>query len=884
MANVSKIKLPSGDTYDIKDSRLGNAKIFYGTCATAAGTEDKVVVCPEFKQSDLVKGALIFVTFDASNSATAANLTLNVNSTTAKPLKKQGNSSSANNLTAVGELRANSTYLFQYDGTNWVCMTLDYNSTYSALTEADMEAGIATTGRTITAARLKQAVEYWMAQNQSDWSETDTDSPAYIQNKPTNVSSFTNDAGYTTNIGTITGITMNGVSKGTSGIVDLGTVVTSDEKVKQSPSTDNSAFEVLLSGTADNTERTEITKKSSTLKYNPSTKALVTGGTVDGYTLNAAAEKAVDSSIAADSTSTNLPTSAAVASLVANNKEIVVVEGTMNSQHQVTLESGAYNTIVTARNNNKQIIVHLIYTDEYDSVWEYYMPFGIYDSGFNVYVFKGVEGTLFVTQDNTMYNLSNYESRDNKVTSWGADDVYANDSMYPSARLVKDTIDTKQDILVSGTNIKTINSQSVLGSGNISLNGGNINYTGEDGDATIINGDSVNVCLKGLDDQIASLTNNKQAILVSGTNIKTINDQSLLGSGNISVGTVTGNSLTANNIILGNGSSAIKSSGKKITTTLGTDDTTVPTSKAVKDAIDTLPEPMLFKGTLGTGGTITTLPAAAASNTGYTYKVITNGTYQSITAKSGDTFISNGSSWTLIPSGDEPSGTVTNIATGTGLVGGPITTTGTISIDTDVIALKSDVPTAVTEATVSGWGFTKNTGTVTSVKVGTTSYNPSSGVVNLPDYVPVSDYEQDEEVIAAAFNDVNDRLRAKQDALTIVNTISSESTNDQVPSAKAVYDNVSIKIQSSQPVGGFLPNVFYSLGELSGDTTFYMAAASDNTILNHWYWTFDTPSTVPTITWPAAITKWVGGSAPTLTASTHYEISVINGIAAYLEV
>jgi hypothetical protein len=30
----------------------------------------------------------------------------------------------------------------------------------------------------------------------------------------------------TSNIGTITGITMNGVSKGTSGVVDLGTVIT----------------------------------------------------------------------------------------------------------------------------------------------------------------------------------------------------------------------------------------------------------------------------------------------------------------------------------------------------------------------------------------------------------------------------------------------------------------------------------------------------------------------------------------------------------------------------------------------------------------------------------------------------------------------------------
>ena len=47
-----------------------------------------------------------------------------------------------------------------------------------------------------------------------------------IPTVPTNVSAFTNDAGYTTNTGTITGITMNGVSKGTSGVVDLGTVIT----------------------------------------------------------------------------------------------------------------------------------------------------------------------------------------------------------------------------------------------------------------------------------------------------------------------------------------------------------------------------------------------------------------------------------------------------------------------------------------------------------------------------------------------------------------------------------------------------------------------------------------------------------------------------------
>lgn len=69
-------------------------------------------------------------------------------------------------------------------------------------------------------------------------------------------------------------------------------------------------------------------------------------------------------------------------------------------------------------------------------------------------------------------------------------------------------VTSKQDVLISGTNIKTINSNSLLGSGNISV----------------------------------------QDTLVSGTNIKTINGSSILGSGNISaghsLGIVTGTNIT----------------------------------------------------------------------------------------------------------------------------------------------------------------------------------------------------------------------------------------------------------------------------------------------------------------------------------------------------
>lgn len=105
----------------------------------------------------------------------------------------------------------------------------------------------------------------------------------------------------------------------------------------------------------------------------------------------------------------------------------------------------------------------------------------------------------------------------------------------------------------------------------------------------------------------------------------------------------------------------------------------------IDNAIDNLPEPMVFKGSLGTGGTITTLPIASNDNKGFTYKVITDGTYAGQTAKIGDTFISDGTAWVLIPSGDEPSGTVTDVAVTSAdgsatITGSPITSSGTIDI------------------------------------------------------------------------------------------------------------------------------------------------------------------------------------------------------------
>jgi len=107
------------------------------------------------------------------------------------------------------------------------------------------------------------------------------------------------------------------------------------------------------------------------------------------------------------------------------------------------------------------------------------------------------------------------------------------DANKPISSATQTALDAKQATLVSATNIKTINSTSVLGSGNISV-----------APATAINATAIATgvvdntefeYLNGVTSAIQTQIDSKQATLVSATNIKTINSTSVLGSGNIAV-------------------------------------------------------------------------------------------------------------------------------------------------------------------------------------------------------------------------------------------------------------------------------------------------------------------------------------------------------------
>lgn len=133
---------------------------------------------------------------------------------------------------------------------------------------------------------------------------------------------------------------------------------------------------------------------------------------------------------------------------------------------------------------------------------------------------------------------------------------------YARADHVHPTDTSRQATLVSGTNIKTINGTSILGSGDLTVGGSTVFYqeygngnvsTGKltidgtdyeiwaysqpskatstplmDGTAAIGNSDRY-----AAENHVHPTDTSRQATLVSGTNIKTVGNQSLLGSGNL---------------------------------------------------------------------------------------------------------------------------------------------------------------------------------------------------------------------------------------------------------------------------------------------------------------------------------------------------------------
>ena len=197
---------------------------------------------------------------------------------------------------------------------------------------------------------------------------------------------------------------------------------------------------------------------------------------------------------------------------------------------------------------------------------KYYQPKGDY-------LTEIPEGYLTITEADGRYALKDESGGEvdidlsDYLTIANAESTYATKSEVQTVREHLQTeVDTKQDTLISGTNIKTINGTSLLGSGNITLETpeGGLSDAASDGklygrkDGTwseIVMPDISGLATKSeLSSKLDTSTytsdkstfattaqlSSKQDTLVSGTNIKTVNGQTILGEGNVQIETPEG--------------------------------------------------------------------------------------------------------------------------------------------------------------------------------------------------------------------------------------------------------------------------------------------------------------------------------------------------------
>ncbi len=363
--------------WNSKTSNIGNAKIFYGTCSTAGATAAKIVDCSIFTSADLVNGALVFVTFSETNSATPATLTMDVNSTGAKSIKKQYKAASVTSLTAGGELRDNVTYLFTYNGSSWVCMTLDYNSTYSTIDAQSAIAGTGTVAGLVSPDVLKTAITThapaaitesdvagWgftknagtltsesdpvfsasvassiTAADISNWNSKTSNTGTLTGVKFNNVDATVSNGvasisatipaavtestvsgwGFTKNTGTLTGVKVNGSNATvTSGVADIGTVITSETQLSKGTTSGsgNAVTDISVSN-----HQITLTKGSTFLTSHQSIK------TINNQTITGTGNLTLDT----------LPT----VSASDNGKILMVVNGAWTLVSPVTIYSGS---------------------------------------------------------------------------------------------------------------------------------------------------------------------------------------------------------------------------------------------------------------------------------------------------------------------------------------------------------------------------------------------------------------------------------------------------------------------------------------------------------------------------------------------------------------
>lgn len=230
----------------------------------------------------------------------------------------------------------------------------------------------------------------------------------------------------------------------------------------------------------------------------------------------------------------------------------------------------------------------------------------------------------------------------------------------------------------------------------------------------------------------------------------------------------TSSTLTADTIILGNGSKAVKSSSYTISDTLSSSSTVIPTGKAVSDKFAELSGALKLLGVSTTavtdGGTENPTIDGDAVTTKTTGDVVIYGEKE---------FVWTGSAWEQL--GDEGSYALktTTITAGSGLTGGGALSSNVTIGHSNTVAAQSTQ--ALYPISIDAQGHISGYGTAVTPLTAASTLDASKLSGTIPSTVVIS---------------------GKEDTSNKVTSISSSSTNTEYPSALAVYNAIATMTQA----------------------------------------------------------------------------------------
>ena len=199
------------------------------------------------------------------------------------------------------------------------------------------------------------------------------------------------------------------------------------------------------------------------------------------------------------------------------------------------------------------------------------------------------------------------------------------------------------------------------------------------------------------------------------------------------------------------------------------------------------------------------------------------------------------------------------------------------------LANKPTIPSAVTENTITNWGFTKNTGTVTGIKINGSSKSPSNGIVDLGTVITSHQDisgKQDKLVSGTNIKTINGTSILGSGDITIEGGTGNSDANVQAVDEISTIIDIDLDkyiVETTDDNITLDNNKYYKKTNVSSSISINLNMPEDNTVFTSFSIEFTTSESGTSVSLPDSI-KWLNGELPTFENDFTYQISICNGL------